>query len=108
AVTTFDLDEYVHSMRRAGAAGFLLKDTPPDELVAAVHTVAAGGAAVSPQVLRRLLRQFGSLLPSSTGSEEEADPDPLTAREHQVLRLLAREIGRASCRDGVWTRERHA
>ena len=90
AVTTFDLDEYVHSMLRAGAAGFLLKDTPPDELVAAVHTVAAGGAAVSPQVLRRLLRQFGSLLPSSTGSEEEAGPDPLTARERQVLRLLAR------------------
>jgi len=90
AVTTFDLDEYVHNMLRAGAAGFLLKDTPPDELVAAVHTVAAGGAAVSPQVLRRLLRQFGSLLPSSTGPEEEADPDPLTARERQVLRLLAR------------------
>lgn len=90
AVTTFDLDEYVHSVLRAGAVGLLLKDTPPDELVAAVHTVATGGAVVSPQVLRRLLAKFGPLLPLSTVPEEETGPDPLTTRERQVLRLLAR------------------
>lgn len=90
AVTTFDLDQYLHSVLRAGAMGFLLKDTPPDELVAAVHTVAGGGAVVSPQALRRLLTKFGPLLPSSAGPEEETGSDPLTTRERQVLRLLAR------------------
>ncbi|WP_017569678.1 response regulator [Nocardiopsis halotolerans] len=89
ALTTFDLDEYAVEVLRAGASGFLLKDAPPAELLSAVDVVADGAAAISPQVLRRLLDRFAPLLPS-TAPETEATEDPLTAREHEVLRLLAR------------------
>ncbi|WP_306371523.1 response regulator transcription factor [Nocardiopsis sp. CC223A] len=88
-LTTFDLDEYAVGTLRAGAHGFLLKDSPPEELVAAVETVASGGAVVSPQVLERLLARFAPLLPASDGSGNDA-PDPLTEREREVLRLVAR------------------
>ena len=57
-LTTFDLDEYVHAALRAGAVGFLLKDTPPRDLAEAVRTVAAGNAMLSPTVTRRLIRTF--------------------------------------------------
>ncbi|MEU0487683.1 response regulator transcription factor [Nocardiopsis sp. NPDC006139] len=88
-LTTFDLDEYAVGTLRAGAHGFLLKDSPPEELVAAVETVASGGAVVSPQVLERLLARFAPLLPAPDGSGDAA-PDPLTDREREVLRLVAR------------------
>jgi DNA-binding NarL/FixJ family response regulator len=57
-LTTFDIDEYVHAALRAGAVGFLLKDTPPSDLAEAVRTVAAGNAMLSPSVTRRLIRTF--------------------------------------------------
>lgn len=88
-LTTFDLDEYAVGTLRAGAHGFLLKDSPPEELVAAVETVASGGAVVSPQVLERLLGRFAPLLPAPDDPPGDAS-DPLTEREREVLRLVAR------------------
>lgn len=89
ALTTFDLDEYVVEVLRAGATGFLLKDSPPAELLTAVEVVAGGAAVVSPPVLRRLLDRFAPLLPPAD-DDAGAAAVPLTAREHEVLRLVAR------------------
>ncbi len=86
-LTTYDLDEYVLSALRAGASGFLLKDCPPDDLVRAIHVVAAGDALLSPRVTGRLVDQFVRL-------QGTAAPPPalgtLTSREREVLSLLAR------------------
>ncbi|TCP57361.1 LuxR family two component transcriptional regulator [Tamaricihabitans halophyticus] len=86
-MTTFDLDEYVLSALRAGASGFLLKDTPPDDLVSALRSVAAGDSVVSPSVTRRLLDRFIG----ETGSElaDASVLDVLTEREREVLTLIA-------------------
>jgi DNA-binding NarL/FixJ family response regulator len=84
-LTTFDLDEYAFGGLRAGASGFLLKDARPEELVAAIRAVAAGEAAVSPRVTRRMLELFGQKLPAG---ETEGDVDPvesLTPREREIL-----------------------
>ncbi|GAA1469913.1 response regulator transcription factor [Nocardiopsis exhalans] len=89
ALTTFDLDAYVVGALRAGASGFLLKDTPPAELLSAVQVVAEGSSVVSPAVLNRLLDRFATLLPLPDAAPEPPE-DTLTAREHQVLRLVAR------------------
>jgi DNA-binding NarL/FixJ family response regulator len=89
-LTTFDLDEYAFAALRAGASGFLLKNVPPEELVAAIRTVASGDAVVAPRVTRRLLETFAEKLPMPTG---EAQPDTrlgtLTDREREVLGSLA-------------------
>jgi DNA-binding NarL/FixJ family response regulator len=87
-LTTFDLDEYVYAALRAGASGFLLKDTRPSDLVDAVRVVAAGDALLAPRITRRLLERFGSdLAPRGTGEDPAAAI--LTAREREVLRLVA-------------------
>ena len=62
-LTTFDLDDYVFEALRAGASGFLLKDSPPEDLLAAVHTVASGDALLSPAVTRRVIERFAALPP---------------------------------------------
>jgi DNA-binding NarL/FixJ family response regulator len=89
-LTTFDLDEYAFAGLRAGASGFLLKDVPPAELIAAIRTVASGDAVVAPRVTRRLLDTFAKQLPSPTAS---AAPDQrlaaLTDRERDVLGEMA-------------------
>jgi DNA-binding NarL/FixJ family response regulator len=86
-LTTFDLDEYVFAALRAGASGFLLKDAPEEQLLAAIRIVADGGSLFAPAVTQRLIERFTTL-------EEPAAPPPalaeLTARETEVLRLLAR------------------
>ena len=86
-LTTFDLDEYVFAALRAGASGFLLKDAPEAQLLAAIRVVADGGSLFAPAVTSRLIERFASLA-------EPAAPPPavetLTAREVEVLRLLAR------------------
>ena len=90
-LTTFDLDEYVFAGLRAGASGFLLKDAPPADLVAAIHTVAAGEAVLAPKATRRLLDRFAPMLPSSA-SEAAAPRDvlaELTEREREVFGLVA-------------------
>ena len=89
ALTTFDLDEYVVGALRAGASGFLLKDTPPAELLSAVRVIAEGSSVVSPAVLNRLLDRFATLLPLPDDVPVPPE-DTLTAREREVLRLVAR------------------
>jgi DNA-binding NarL/FixJ family response regulator len=86
-LTTFDLDEYVYAAIRAGASGFLLKDTPPDDLVNAVRVLANGEALLAPSVTRRLIEEFAAGM-----GEFDRPPglDDLTERETEVLRLMAR------------------
>ena len=93
-LTTFDLDEYVVEGLRAGASGFLLKDVPADDLIAAVRTVAAGDAVVAPRVTRRLLDRFASHLPRADSGPPAAIAD-LTEREREVLQLIARGLSNA-------------
>jgi len=88
-LTTFDLDEYVIDAFRAGASGFLLKTAPPDQLVAAVRTVHAGEALLAPASTRRLIEQFARPPAAAPALDE------LTARERDVLRLLARGLTNA-------------
>ena len=90
-LTTFDLDEYIYEALRAWASGFVLKDDPPEQLLAAIRTVAAGDALLSPSVTRRVIKQFTKLPPRTppTGFDE------LTSREHEVLQLLAQGLSNA-------------
>ncbi|MDN3354868.1 response regulator transcription factor [Actinomadura sp. DC4] len=87
-VTTFNLDEYVYEALRAGASGFLLKDSPPADLVAGVRTVAAGEALLAPAVTRELIGRFGSRVRTADRATPEP-AQPLTAREREVLTLIA-------------------
>jgi DNA-binding NarL/FixJ family response regulator len=89
-LTTFDLDEYVYEALRAGASGFLLKDAPPEQLVAAIHTLAAGEALIAPAITKRLIEQFARAAPRSAPSA--AALEELTARELEVLVLIARGL----------------
>ncbi len=89
-MTTFDLDEYALTALRNGASGFMLKDTPPDHLVAALRSVASGDAVVSPSVTRRLLDRF---LVAAGGQLRDASVlDALTDREREVLVLIAQGL----------------
>jgi DNA-binding NarL/FixJ family response regulator len=88
-LTTFDLDEYAFAGLRAGASGFLLKNAPPDELVAAIRTVAAGDAVVAPRVTRRLLDTFARRMPTATQAARDQRLAQLTDREREVLQALA-------------------
>jgi DNA-binding NarL/FixJ family response regulator len=85
-LTTFDLDEYVYEALRAGASGFLLKDAPEEQLVAAIRVAAGGGAIFAPSVTRRLIKEFARR--SSRRDAPSGLPD-LTPRELEVLRLIA-------------------
>ncbi|MBM0231506.1 response regulator transcription factor [Micromonospora sp. STR1_7] len=93
-LTTFDVDEYVHRALRAGAVGFLLKDTPPRELTAAVRTVAAGNAMLAPTVTRRLISSFAERGPARRDAARRRLA-PLTARELEIVREVARGLGNA-------------
>ena len=86
-VTTFDVDEYVFTALRDGAAGFLLKDTDPEQLIDAVRTVAAGNGLVAPQVTRRLIAEFARSQPRPAGDPPHYDR--LTGRERDVLHHVA-------------------
>jgi DNA-binding NarL/FixJ family response regulator len=87
-LTTFDLDEYVFEALRAGASGFLLKDVTAQQLVEAVHVIAAGDALLAPTVTRRLLDRFAGTLPAADGRQVLAIAY-LTEREREILTLLA-------------------
>ncbi|MFC5665899.1 response regulator [Kitasatospora misakiensis] len=88
-LTTFDLDEYVYAALRAGAAGFLLKDSPPAEVLAAIRVVAAGDSLLAPSVTRRLIEEFTRRPASGRGPTVLAG---VTEREHEVLELIARGL----------------
>jgi DNA-binding NarL/FixJ family response regulator len=93
-LTTFDLDEYVWEALRAGASGFLLKDTPPEQLVEAIHVVAAGDALLSPAITRRVIEEYVGRPPASI-RRHAPEFDELTAREVEMLRYLARGLSNA-------------
>ncbi len=90
-LTTFDLDDYVFEALRVGASGFVLKDDPPEQLLAAVRTIAAGEALLSPAVTKRVIRHFA-------GVHRQAPPpglSELTTREHEVFELITHGLSNA-------------
>ncbi len=94
-LTTFDLDEYVYEALRSGASGFVLKDDPPEQLLAAIRVVASGEALLSPAITKRVIKQFARI----PRPQPPRQLDELTERELEVFRLIARglsnnEIGR--------------
>jgi DNA-binding NarL/FixJ family response regulator len=91
-LTTFDLDQYVYEALRAGASGFLLKDAPEDQLLAAIRVVAAGGSLFAPSVTRRLIQEFAK---RSAPAELPPAFAELTEREREVLRLIAGGLSNA-------------
>ena len=89
-LTTFDLDEYVYAALRAGASGFLLKDTPPADLLTAIRVIAAGDALIAPSVTRRLIGEFASR--PEPGKAPSRGLEGVTDREREVLTLIARGL----------------
>jgi len=89
-LTTFDLDEYVLEAIRSGASGFLLKDAPPEEMLAAIRTVHAGDAVIAPSSTRRLLEHLVTALPADQAAPQHDALAALTDREREVLVLMAR------------------
>ena len=103
-LTTFDLDEYVFAALRAGASGFLLKDTDPAELLTAIRVVAAGDALLAPSITRRLIGEFARLPDSARPDASRPDPAPgvlacLTEREVEVLALVAQGMSNGEIAD---------
>jgi DNA-binding NarL/FixJ family response regulator len=93
-MTTFDMDEYVYAALQAGASGFLLKDVPPEQLVAGIRAVASGDALLAPSVTRRLIEEF-IRRPSQPVLQQPATVSRLTEREREVLQLMAQGLSNA-------------
>ncbi|HKE80919.1 MAG TPA: response regulator transcription factor [Solirubrobacteraceae bacterium] len=92
-LTTFDLNEYVYEALRAGASGFLLKDVPPEQLVAGIRVVAGGEALLAPSITKRLIQEFATARPAP--AQPPQGLDELTARELEVFKLVARGLSNA-------------
>jgi DNA-binding NarL/FixJ family response regulator len=95
-LTTFDLDEYVYDALRAGASGFLLKDTRPRELLRAIEVIAAGDALIAPKITRRLIAEFAA---RQDPAQPPAALAELTDREREILRLVAQGLSNAEIAD---------
>jgi DNA-binding NarL/FixJ family response regulator len=93
-LTTFDLDEYVYEALRVGASGFLLKDTPPEQLVEAIRVISKGDALLSPVITRRVIEEFVRRPPESV-RKPAPELEELTARELEMLRYVARGLSNA-------------
>ncbi|MER7956366.1 response regulator transcription factor [Streptomyces sp. NPDC096030] len=98
-LTTFDVDDYVYEALRAGASGFLLKDAPPADLIAAVRVVAAGEALLAPSVTRRLIADFTATRPAPRADRAALRLNGLTPRETEVLELIARGLSNQEIAD---------
>ncbi|MFD0368487.1 response regulator [Streptomyces sp. NPDC059071] len=98
-LTTFDVDDYVYEALRAGASGFLLKDAPPADLIAAVRVVAAGEALLAPSVTKRLIADFAASRPAPRGDRAALRLNGLTPRETEVLELIARGLSNQEIAD---------
>ena len=101
-LTTFDLDEYVYEGLRAGASGFLLKDTLPVDLLTAVRVVAAGDALIAPRVTRRLIEEFARRPERAAAPAASAALNQLTDREQEVLGLVAKGQSNAEIAAGLY------
>ena len=101
-LTTFDIDDYVYEALRAGASGFLLKDTPADDLVAGVRIVAAGDALLAPSVTRRLIEEFAS---RPNAVVEPKSLESLTDREREVLTSMARGMSNVEIAEELFVGE---
>jgi DNA-binding NarL/FixJ family response regulator len=97
-LTTFDHDEYVYEALRSGASGFVLKDDPPEQLLAAIRVVAGGEALLSPAITKRVIKQFTRM----PRSEPPRQLDDLTDRELEVFRLIARGLSNAEIGDELF------
>jgi DNA-binding NarL/FixJ family response regulator len=104
-LTTFDLDEYVYEALRAGASGFMLKDTPPEQLVAAIHVVASGDALLSPAITKRVIEEFIRRPPSTIATQPAPRLSELTARELEVLGFMARGLSNAEIAKDLFVSE---
>ena len=103
-LTTFDLDEYVYEALRAGASGFLLKDTPPEQLVSAIRVIADGEALLSPSITRRVISEF---VKGAGPKPQQQFPrlQELTARELEVMKLIARGLSNAEIAKTLYVSE---
>lgn len=104
-LTTFEVDEYVYDAVRAGASGFLLKRSPPEEVVAGIRVVASGDALLSPSVTRRLLGEFARTTPDARSGHDPVTVDAITAREREVLELMGQGLTNREIADQLFVSE---